>query len=403
MSEPRAVTFAELVAHGALTIGDGYRAKLEELGGDGPIFLRAGLLSKQGIDWDTAERFRAEVIPKLQSKLGMAGDTMVTTKGNSVGRTGYVPAGAPAFVYSPHLSYWRSLDPRRLSSPFLYYWSRSQGFVVQLQAMAHGTDMAPYLSLSDQYRLKITLPIIEVQDAIAQVLGSLDDKIAANDRVAYVCHELAETFFQSATRVSAQVPLSSLTDPVLGGTPDRAIAEYWGSGHPWASAKDVAASKFGALVATEEEITDLAANRTKAKPVAKGSVILTARGTVGMVARVAQPTALNQSCYAFIPGLIPPGVLYLMVRAAARQMLGVAHGTVFSTVNMKTFDHIQTPSLSETDLNALEDKVAPLLNMVEGRIQENGSLANLRDTLLPKLISGDIRVREAEQIVEDAT
>ena len=123
MSERRTTTFRELVATGTLEIGDGYRAKLEELGGTGPIFLRAGLLSDHGIDWTRAERFREELAQQVNSKLGRAGDTVITTKGNSVGRAGYIPENAPSFVYSPHLSYWRSLDPSQISTGFLRYWS----------------------------------------------------------------------------------------------------------------------------------------------------------------------------------------------------------------------------------------------------------------------------------------
>ena len=86
MSEQiKIITFADLMERGFLEIGDGYRAKLEELGGDGPFFLRAGLLVKQGFDWASAERFRADGFPKVRSKLGRPGDTMVTTKGNVSG------------------------------------------------------------------------------------------------------------------------------------------------------------------------------------------------------------------------------------------------------------------------------------------------------------------------------
>jgi type I restriction enzyme, S subunit len=147
------VTFQDLIASGHLEIGDGYRAKNSELGGDGPIFLRAGHLTDAGFDFENVERFRSSLALSLEGKMAKAGDTVVTTKGNSTGRVGYVEPDFPQFVYSPHLSYWRSKRPAALLPGFIRYWSRGREFRDQLQAMKTSTDMAPYLSLTDQRRL----------------------------------------------------------------------------------------------------------------------------------------------------------------------------------------------------------------------------------------------------------
>ena len=89
-------TFARLISEGALEIGDGYRAKNEELTGDGLIFLRAGHVTDTHIDFNGVERFRAELEPRVRSKLAKPGDAVVTTKGNSTGRTTFVSASMPA-------------------------------------------------------------------------------------------------------------------------------------------------------------------------------------------------------------------------------------------------------------------------------------------------------------------
>lgn len=145
-------TFAKLISKGALQIGDGYRAKNDELGGDGLIFLRAGHVTDTHIDFSRAERFHAKLEPRVRSKLAKPGDAVITTKGNSTGRTTYVSASMPPFVYSPHLSYWRSQDPTRIEGGFLRYWSKGAEFTDQLAGMKASTDMAPYLSLVDQKR-----------------------------------------------------------------------------------------------------------------------------------------------------------------------------------------------------------------------------------------------------------
>lgn len=404
--EPRRISFAELVAHGALTIGDGYRAKLEELGGDGPLFLRAGLLSKRGIDWDAAERFRAEAIPKLQSKLGMAGDTMVTTKGNSVGRTGYVPAGAPAFVYSPHLSYWRSLDRRRLSSSFLYYWSQSQEFAAQLQAMAHGTDMAPYLSLSDQYRLQITLPTIEVQDAIAQILRSLDDKIVVNARSADTGFNLADAIFASLVVGTEPGPntFGSVASVFGGGTPRTSESNYWDGGTAWTTPSDVTALRAPYLFKTERTISESGLANCASQLYPAGSIFMTSRATIGAFAIPQLPAAVNQGFIVVVPPT--PELrwwLFHEMRSRVDEMLSLANGSTFLELSRTNFKRMPVRLAAADVIAQFHEKVDPLHSKAAASEKESSTLRELRDTLLPRLMSGKIRVREAERVVEGAT
>jgi type I restriction enzyme, S subunit len=190
-------TFAKLISDGALEIGDGYRAKNEELGGDGLIFLRAGHVRDTHIDFHGVERFHANLEPRVRSKIAKPGDAVITTKGNSTGRTTFVSPAMPLFVYSPHLSYWRSLDPNHIEGGFLRYWCKGPEFATQLAAMKSSTDMAPYLSLIDQKRLEITLPPIAEQRSIAHILGKLDDKINLNRWMNETLKTMVRALFKS--------------------------------------------------------------------------------------------------------------------------------------------------------------------------------------------------------------
>jgi type I restriction enzyme, S subunit len=189
--------FASLIDGGILQIGDGYRAKNSELGADGPLFLRAGHVADTHIDFNGVERFRSELVGQLTHKMSKVNDVIVTTKGNSTGRVSYVSSDMPPFVYSPHLSFWRSMRRDLLCPGFLRYWSRGREFREQLAGLKASTDMAPYLSLADQKRLKISLPPISHQRAIAQILGSLDDKIDLNRRMNETLEAMARAIFKS--------------------------------------------------------------------------------------------------------------------------------------------------------------------------------------------------------------
>jgi type I restriction enzyme S subunit len=377
-------TFADLMERGVLEIGDGYRAKLEELGGDGPFFLRAGLLVGQGFDWASAERFRADVFPKVRSKIGQPGDTMVTTKGNSVGRTAYVPPGAPEFVYSPHLSYWRSADSSRLSSGFLRYWSRSREFLAQLEAMAHGTDMAPYLSLADQRRLHISLPPIFIQEAIAEVLGSLDDKIAVNDLVNSKASMLLGAHFSvEAREVVRKVKLGDLIDLKYGkalkeeGRTLGRIPVFGGNG-----------------ISGWHDI-----------PLTRGPGIIIGRkgANAGSVSWSQGPYwAIDTSFYVEpVSCQVPLEFLFfLMQNIGLRKLVGDSaipglnrNIALSCDVGLPPDDVIKRFSVTAKTLLSLSAHIA----------DESRTLGELRDTLQPRLMSGEIRVRDAEKVVEEVT
>ncbi|WP_437186792.1 restriction endonuclease subunit S [Planctomicrobium sp. SH668] len=197
MANNREATFQELIDEGCLEIGDGYRAKNNELGGTGPIFLRAGHVSDTHIDFAGVERFHETLRNRLGPKFAIPGDTIITTKGNSTGRTSFVTERMPEFVYSPHLSYWRSRNQKVICNGFLRYWSRGSEFISQLRGMSASTDMAPYLSLTDQRRLRISLPSIARQERIADILGTFDDKIELNRRMNETLEAMARRLFRS--------------------------------------------------------------------------------------------------------------------------------------------------------------------------------------------------------------
>lgn len=243
-------------------------------------------------------------------------------------------------------------------------------------------------------------PIQPVRLAIAEVLGALDDKFAANLRVADVAFELAGTLYDHAVAAVPVRMMSQVLTPILGGTPSRANGRLWGGSHLWAAAKDVTGAQSGVIVDTDEQISDLAVASTKAKPLPVGGVILTARGTVGAVARLAIPSSFNQSCYGFAPGELPAGVLYFSILRATERAKAFAHGSVFDTITMKTFDHLNLPDLDSAQVSSLETLVTPLLDTVTSAVTQNRALAATRDALLPALMSGKLRVRDAEKVLE---
>jgi type I restriction enzyme S subunit len=155
-SEQGVVTAQQLIDDTLLQIGDGYRAKNAELGQTGLPFLRAANLSG-GVDLAGAEILSYSSVEKAEGKVSRAGDVAFTSKG-TVGRFARVDERHQPFVYSPQICFWRSIDPARLHPAILYCMMRTPSFESQLTVAAGQTDMAPYVSLTDQRR--ITMPML---------------------------------------------------------------------------------------------------------------------------------------------------------------------------------------------------------------------------------------------------
>ncbi|MEF8721075.1 restriction endonuclease subunit S [Candidatus Accumulibacter phosphatis] len=142
------VSASELIREKVLDIGDGYRAKNDELGDEGLPFIRAMNL-KNDFDTAGADRLKPDRIAGALSKCSRVGDVAFTSKG-TIGRFARVGEATESFVYSPQVCFWRTLDPQRLHPAILYCWMQSVDFLTQLHGRSGETDMAPYVSLRDQ-------------------------------------------------------------------------------------------------------------------------------------------------------------------------------------------------------------------------------------------------------------
>ncbi len=192
-----AATFVtgSLIASGRLAIGDGYRAKNSELSVVGIPFARAGNIDN-GFQFDGADKFPEEDLAKVGEKISRPGDVVITSKG-TVGRLAFVHEKTPRFVFSPQLCYWRCLDVDFIDPKYLYYWMYGREFWGQASAVKGETDMADYVSLTAQRRMKITLPVIEIQREIREVLGAFDDKIELNRQMSHTLEAMMLAIFRS--------------------------------------------------------------------------------------------------------------------------------------------------------------------------------------------------------------
>lgn len=420
-------TFGNLVAGGILSVGDGYRAKNEELGDNGPIFLRSAYLQDTGWVLDTPDRLAKQPIDGFGSKVAQLGDTVLTTKGNSLGRLGLVNAAVAGSVYSPHLSYWRSLRHDELSPRYLYYWAHSAAAQNQVRARSGSTDMAPYLSLADQLSLQIELPPIEVQHGIANVLGALDDKIELNRRMVETLEAMARTLFTSwfvnfdPVRAKADGRPTGLPDDLSAIFPDcfgdHGLPKGWEprslptlarflnglalqkhptkDDEPFLPVIKIAEMRAGPTLKSGKATKSIPTNYH----VQDGDHLFSWSGSLTHCRWTYGPGALNQHLFKVtsLEG-IPDWLVYQAIEHHMPEFQAIASGKAV------TMGHIQRYHLNQATiafpppnlLEAMNAMISPLHGRSLAAALQSRTLAGLRDTLLPKLISGGIRIADAE-------
>jgi type I restriction enzyme, S subunit len=196
----REALVADLLARGELRVEDGnhgeYRPRSNEFSAHGVPFIRAADLQQGRILFERADRITDIALARIRKGVGAGGDVILSHKG-TVGRVAIAPLDSEPFVCSPQTTFWRVLDESVLDRRFLYYLLQSPFFRRQLNARKGETDMADYVSLTAQRSLRLLLPDIDEQRTIGEALGALDDKVDLNRRTKKTLEATARAIFKS--------------------------------------------------------------------------------------------------------------------------------------------------------------------------------------------------------------
>jgi type I restriction enzyme S subunit len=194
-------------------------------------------------------------------------------------------------------------------------------------------------------------------------------------------------------------PFSDLVEIHGGGTPKTSVSDYWGGAIPWFSVADTPVTGDVFVLTTEKRITELGLAQSAARLLPTGATIITARGTVGNLAVVGYSMAMNQSCYALIgKNGFGPFFIHFMTREVVDELRQRTHGTVFETITRETFETVQVTYPDVRAAGVFEVQVSPIMEAIKANLEESRTLAPLRDPLLPKFLSGAIRVKQAERV-----
>ncbi|MCL4489567.1 MAG: restriction endonuclease subunit S [Chloroflexi bacterium] len=195
-----------------------------------------------------------------------------------------------------------------------------------------------------------------------------------------------------------------MADLLSGGTPSTSVPMYWDGDIPWVSAKDVTSAGRLFLLDTERHITAAGLENSSTRLLPERTTVVTARGSVGGYCLLGRPMAMNQTNYGLKAkeGVGDYFVYYSLAHLVAdlRQQV---YGTIFDTVTTRTFQGSLAVKAPSPVVDAFQRQATPLMDKVLANQREIRTLAALLDTLLPKLISGEIHVQDAEKFAAETT
>lgn len=183
-----------------------------------------------------------------------------------------------------------------------------------------------------------------------------------------------------------------------GSTPSTKEPAFWEGGeHHWATPKDLSALTFPVLLDTDRKITDAGITKISSGLLPVGTVLLSSRAPIGYLAIAEVPTAINQGFIAMkCDGTLPNVFVLFWCRENMNLILGNANGSTFQEISKSNFRPIPVIVPPKPILQIFRARTEPLYNHIVENERESKALAQLRDTLLPKLISGELRVKDAE-------
>ena len=342
-------------------------------------------------------------------------DIVFARTGNSTGRSYFYDGSDGPLVYAGFLIRFR-LDDSKVNPRILKYYSHSKPYYDWVQSFDTGGTRGN-INAKTYGDMPMTLPPRHVQDRIVDILYSLDAKIENNRRINDNLEQQAQALYKSwfidfepfnddefIDSEQGLIPegwrvgeLSEICDIVGGGTPSKSRTDYYcQNGIAWLTPKDLSGSKTKFTAKGAEDITIKGYNSSSAKLMPRGTVLFSSRAPIGYITIAKNEISTNQGFKSAVPRVAGTGYLYYYLKSNISTIESKASGSTFKEASgslMKSLDVLIPPTKI---LNDFEKEINSLFRKQELLNDEIITLTTMRDSLLPKLISGELKINDLD-------
>lgn len=296
------------------------------------------------------------------------------------------------------------VDADVLNADFLYYLLTQNTLVEALHSIAEqSTSAYPAIKPSDIENLVIEIPDLAVQKKIAGILNSLDRKIEKNVEINKNLEQQAEALFHSLFIENANPTwkdgvLSDLGTVVAGGTPSKTKPEYYSEqGIAWITPKDLSLNKSKFISRGEIDISELGFSKSSATKMPTGTVLFSSRAPIGYIAIAANEVTTNQGFKSVVPNEnVGTAFMYYLLKFLLPIIEGMASGSTFKEISGTGMKSVPVVIPDNETIEKFNAFCTPIFQQQEVLEAENSRLADIRDALLPKLMSGQLDVSNIE-------
>ncbi len=411
MSEWKKYKLGDLVSH-----KKGFAFKSKDYKSNGVRIIRVSDLTDSSIDLSQSLFIEQTLAENFLEYQLTNGDIIITTVGSweynpasIVGKVVKVPSNAEKSLLNQNAVRLRALQGA--NQTFLYYRMKCNDFKEFIIIGAQGSANQAAITLQQIFSFEFDLPSIKEQQRIASILSSLDDKIELNRRMNQTLEQIAATLFKKYFVDDIDLDnlpegwkhhkVNDLFDITIGRTPPR-VQQEWFSRNPedvkWISIKDMGMS--GVYISeTSEYLTNEAVKKFNVPIIPDNTVVLSFKLTMGRVSITTEKMLSNEAIAHFIPKsstYLSPEYIYLFLKNFEYDSLGNT-SSIATAVNSNTIKgiNILTPNKDIEKLFNL--RVKAIFKKIKSNQQEIKTLSQIRDYLLPKLMSGEIDVTAINQ------
>ena len=386
MSEWKEYTVQDLIDQGMLAEPmDGNHGSIHPKSSDyvseGVPFIMANDLVNGVVDLINCSFISEKQAKTLKKGFAHPNDVLLTHKA-TIGRTAIVPNKYETIILTPQVTYYRVL--KGIDNRYLKYYFDSDFFQNTLRNWAGSGSTRAYIGITAQRKLPIILPPLNVQTKIATVLSLLDEKISLNIAINENLHQLIAAYYAEIFKECEHTAkISDYADRVFsGGTPTTSNESYWSGEFKWLSSGET----------SQKYIVDNSSTRLAKK---YDTVIASAgQGhTRGQTSMLLTDTYINQSIIVVESERIYMPFIYWNICGRYEELRVISNSnSIRGSLTTKMISAFTAPKADITQISRFSELAWAAIHEIEKNCNEIARLAALRDTLLPKLMNGEIDV-----------